>query len=139
MLLVVLLSLREQKKVQGGRRLSFENQLRTNKAIGNAEGIATAKGNIVYAKSMYEGGNNNEELLNSTHDVYKLRAAEYGEKYDYTISAGKILAMSLQNANCWGEARELLTWPQASKCTVHTTIPPRRLFRSSKRLRQGSV
>jgi len=98
----------------------FENQLRANEAIGNAEGIATAKGNIVYAKSMYEGGNNNEELLNSTHDVYKLRAAEYGEKNDYTIRAGKILAMSLQNANCWGEARELLTKLLATSKQVYS-------------------
>jgi hypothetical protein len=87
----------------------FENQLRVNEANANYEGIATAKGNIAYAKSMYEGGNNNEEVLKSTHDVYKLRAAEYGEGSKVAIDAGKVYAMKLQDAHRGGEATELLT------------------------------
>jgi hypothetical protein len=86
----------------------FENQLKVNEAIGNDEGIATAKGNIAYAKSMYEGGNN-EEVLKATHDVYKLRAAEYGEGSEVAIEAGKVYAMKLQDAHRGGEATEFLT------------------------------
>jgi hypothetical protein len=43
----------------------FENQLRMNEAIGNDEGAASAKGNIAIARSMYEGGSNEEVLKKS--------------------------------------------------------------------------
>ena len=106
---------------EGARRavVHFENQLRVNEAISNFEGIATAKGNIVYAKSMYEGSNNDEEVLN-----------EYGEKNELiAIVAGKVYVMKFQDAHLGGEATELLTklQPQASKFLVLTTKPPRRL------------
>jgi hypothetical protein len=53
----------------------FENQLEVNEAIGCARGIAHAKSNIANAKSMYESGNNNEELklVKTSQDLYELR------------------------------------------------------------------
>jgi hypothetical protein len=86
----------------------FENALEVNEAIGNAEGIATAKRNIAYAKSKYEGGNNNEELLKASQDVYKMRVARLGEEHENTINAGKIYALRLRQANREEEARDLL-------------------------------
>ena len=43
----------------------FENQLEVNEAIGDDEGIATAKRNIALARSKYED-DNTEELLMQT-------------------------------------------------------------------------
>jgi hypothetical protein len=86
----------------------FENQLEVGEAIGDAEGIAIANANIAYAKSMYEGGNNNEEILKTSLEFYKLRVAEFGEEHELTIDAGLQYATVLQNANRWGEAMELL-------------------------------
>jgi hypothetical protein len=87
----------------------FENQLEVNKAIGDADGVATAKINIAIAKSMYKGGNNNEELMKASRELYEMRVAKYGEEDYYTIDAGKIYALRLQKTNCREEARELLT------------------------------
>jgi hypothetical protein len=87
----------------------FEKYLAVNEAIGDDEGIATAKANIAYAKSMYESGNNDEELVNVSRELYKLRVSEYGEEYEYTIDAGKHYAINLCKANRGDEARELLT------------------------------
>jgi hypothetical protein len=86
----------------------FEKQLEVYKAIGDDEGVATAKTNIAIAKSKYVGGNNNEELLNASLELYELRVAEWGEEHEYTIRAGKIYAIDLQKANRGGEAGELL-------------------------------
>jgi hypothetical protein len=96
----------------------FENQLRANEAIGNAEGIATAKSNIAAAKFDYKGYNN-EEMLKANQEMYESRVAEHGEKDGYTIRAGKILAMSLQDQNRWGEARELLSKLSATSKQVY--------------------
>jgi hypothetical protein len=79
-----------------------------NEAIGDAEGVATAKSSIAYAKSMYESGNNNEELFKASQELYELRVSEYGDEHYYTIDAGKIYALRLQKANRQEEARELL-------------------------------
>jgi hypothetical protein len=87
----------------------FENQLEVNESIGDAEGIANAKGNIAIARSKYESGNNNEELVKASQEMYKLRIAKLGEEHDYTIIAGKIYANDLRNANRGDEARDLLT------------------------------
>jgi len=87
----------------------FENDLKVSEAIGDDEGIATAKADIAYAKSLYEGGNNNEELVKASQELYELRIAEYGEENEYTIDAGRKYAIELLNANRGGEARELLT------------------------------
>jgi hypothetical protein len=87
----------------------FENQLEVNKAIDFAEGIANAKANIAYARSKYEGGNNNEELMKVSQELYELRVAKDGEGNEYTIEAGKIYAIDLRKANHGDEARELLT------------------------------
>ena len=87
----------------------FEKDLKVSKAIGDVGGIATTKQNIAYAKSKYEGGNNNEELLEASQELYEFRVAEYGEGNEYTIEAGKFYAIYLQNANRGDEARELLT------------------------------
>jgi hypothetical protein len=86
----------------------FENQLEVNKAIGNDQGIANAKANIAYARSKYEGGNN-EEVLKAKKEVYELRIAELGEEHEYTIDAGKNYAINLRKANRETEANELLT------------------------------
>jgi hypothetical protein len=77
----------------------FKKALEVNKAIGDDEGIAVAKTNIAYAKSKYEGGNNNEELLKSTQELYELRVAEFGEENENTIRAGRNYALRLQKAN----------------------------------------
>jgi hypothetical protein len=80
-----------------------------SKSIGDAEGIASAKADIAHAKSLYESGNNNEEVLKASQEIYKLRIAEYGEENEYTILAGKNYAIDLRKANSETEARELLT------------------------------
>ena len=87
----------------------FEKELEVYEAIGDAEGIAIAKRNIAVAKSKYEGGSNNGELLKASQELYELRIAEDGEENEYTIIAGKIYAINLQKANRGDEARELLT------------------------------
>jgi len=56
----------------------FEKELEVNEAIGNAEGIAVAKGSIAIAKSKYEGGSN-EKVLEASQELYELCIAEYGE------------------------------------------------------------
>ena len=38
-----------------------------------------------------------------------MRVAQFDEEHEYTIDAGKNLAIHLQKANCEAEARELLT------------------------------
>ena len=86
----------------------FEKYLKVCEAISNDEGVATAKTNIAIAKSMYKGGNNNEELLKVSQEMYELRIAKHGDEHYYTIDAGKIYALRLQKANCGVEARELL-------------------------------
>jgi hypothetical protein len=104
------ISLKEGTEESARRAVAhFENQLEVNKAIGNDQGIATAKRNIAYAKSMYESGNNNEELLRASQELYKLRIAKIGEEDKYTIIAGKNYAIYLRKANRGDEARELLT------------------------------
>jgi hypothetical protein len=87
----------------------FEKELEVYKAIGDAEGIAVARSNIALAKSKYEGGNNNEEQMKASQELYELRIAEYGEDHELTIKSGKIYALKLQKANRGEEARELLT------------------------------
>jgi hypothetical protein len=87
----------------------FENQLEVIEAIGDAEDIAIAKSNIAYAKSMYESGNNNEELMKASQELYEIRVAELGEENEYTIIAGMSYAINLHKANRGGEAMELLT------------------------------
>jgi hypothetical protein len=87
----------------------FENQLEVNESIGDAEGIATAKINIDVAKSMYESGSNNEEVLKASQELYELRVSEDGDEDEYTIDAGKAYAIDLHNANRGDEARDFLT------------------------------
>jgi hypothetical protein len=41
----------------------FEHQFEVSETIGDVENIATTNFNIAYARSMYEGGNNEEVLL----------------------------------------------------------------------------
>jgi hypothetical protein len=86
----------------------FKKDLKVSKVIGDADGIANAKSNIAIAKSMYEGGNNNEELLKASQELYEMRVATHGEGNEFTIIAGKIYAFDLQKANRREEARELL-------------------------------
>jgi hypothetical protein len=78
-----------------------------NESFGD-EFITCAKKNIALAKSRYEDGSNNEELLMS-QELYELRVARFGEGNEYTIGAGKSYAVNLQKANRGGEARDLLT------------------------------
>ena len=87
----------------------FEKYLKVSEAIGNDEGVASAKSNIALAKSKYEDGNNNEDLLKTSQDTYELRVADYGEGNILTIDSGAIYAVNLQKANHGDEARELLT------------------------------
>jgi hypothetical protein len=87
----------------------FEKYLKVCKTIGHDEGIATAEANLAIAKSKYEGGNNNEELLEASQELYELRVATHGDRNEYTIMAGKFYAINLQKADRREEARELLT------------------------------
>ena len=86
----------------------FEKDLKVCESIGNADGIATAKRNIAIAKSKYEGGRNNEELLRASQELYEMRIAEFGDEHYYTIDAGIDYAIYLQKSNRREEARELL-------------------------------
>jgi hypothetical protein len=98
-----------EKTKESARRAEahFDNQLKASIELGYADDIALARRNIACAKFNYEGGNN-EEMLKANQEMYESRVAEHGEKNDYTIRAGIILAMSLQDQNRGGEARELL-------------------------------
>jgi hypothetical protein len=86
----------------------YERKIELSKAIGNDDGIAAARSNIAFAKSMYEGGSN-EVVLKASQELYELRVTQSGENNEYTIDAGKIYALRLRNANRGEEARELLT------------------------------
>jgi hypothetical protein len=85
----------------------FEKSLQVYKAIGDVICIATAKSNIADAKSMYGDGNNNEELMKASQELYKLRIAD-GEENEYTIHDGMVHAINLRKANRGEEAMELL-------------------------------
>ena len=87
----------------------FQNQLELYEEIGNVEGIATAKHNIAAAKSKYEGGRNNKEVLKASQELYEMRVSEHGEGNECTIISGKLYAINLHKANRGDEARELLT------------------------------
>jgi hypothetical protein len=54
--------MRVRKRVQGA----------VNKKIGDGQGVATTKSNRADAISMYEGGNDNEELLKASQQLYNL-------------------------------------------------------------------
>jgi hypothetical protein len=86
----------------------FEKNLKVLETIGDDEGIAIANRNIAIAKSKYVGGNNNEELLNASRELYELRAAKFGEEHEYTIDAGRNYALELYDANRGVEAMDLL-------------------------------
>jgi hypothetical protein len=87
----------------------FKKSLQVFEAIGDADGVVTAKGFIAFAKSKYEGDSNNDELLKASQELYELRIAEDGEEKESTIRAGRIYAVHLQKANRGDEARDLLT------------------------------
>jgi len=86
----------------------FEKYLKVNEANGFAGGVSTAKSNIALAKSIYEGGNN-DELLKASQELYELCIAEDGEEHGDTIHAGIDYAVNLRKANRGDEASELLT------------------------------
>jgi hypothetical protein len=85
----------------------FEKDLKVCETIGFAQGIANAKINIAIAKSKY-AGDNTDELLKVSQELYELRVAKLGEEHVRTIDAGKIYAQRLQKSNRREEARELL-------------------------------
>jgi hypothetical protein len=87
----------------------FHKDLNVNEAIGNADGVAVASRGIALAKSKYESGNNNEELLKASQELYELRIAELGEESEHTICTGNDYALQLVKARRVDEARELLT------------------------------
>jgi hypothetical protein len=87
----------------------FEKELKVCESIGLDNGIATANGNIAYAKSKYEGGRSNEEVLQTSREVYELYVSKYGEGNQFSLDAGRQYAIALQNSNRGDEARELLT------------------------------
>jgi tetratricopeptide (TPR) repeat protein len=86
----------------------FEKALKVREAIGDAEDIANAKSNLAYAKSMYVSGNNDEEVLKASRELYEMRIAKLGEEHENTIIAGKNYALRLRKANRREEARDLL-------------------------------
>ena len=85
----------------------FKKDLKVWEAIDDTEGIATAKRNIARARSKFEG-DDSEELLKASQELYELRIAKLGEEDYLTIREGKNYAEILQKANCREEARELL-------------------------------
>jgi hypothetical protein len=88
----------------------FEKSLQVFEEIGDTYGAFAAKSNIAIARLKYDdGGNNNDELLIASRDLYDLRIAELGEEHYYTITAGKNYALRLRKANRREEARDLLT------------------------------
>jgi hypothetical protein len=87
----------------------FEKSLQAFEAIGDDDGIVNEKRNIALAKSKYEVGNNNEEVLKASQELYELRIAEDGDEHYYTIDAGIDYAINLRKANRRDEASELLT------------------------------
>jgi hypothetical protein len=89
--------------------LLFEKSLQVFEAIGDNEGIATAKKSIAKAKSKYEGDSNIEEFVKTSQELYELRISTYGEESEYTIRAGKDYTIALRQANRGEEAMELLT------------------------------
>jgi hypothetical protein len=101
----------DEETEESARRavVHFEKYLEVSKAIDDADGIVNAKRNIALAKSKHEDGNNNEEVLKASQEMYELRLAQFGEGHEDTILAGKDYAVDLQNANREDEARELLT------------------------------
>ena len=100
----------DEETEESARRavLHLEKSLQVCKAIGYTDGIAAAKANIAFSKSKYNGGNNNEELLNASRYLYELFVAKFGEESECTIDAGKDYAEILQKNNRQKEARELL-------------------------------
>ena len=86
----------------------FRTSLKVCEATGDTDGIAAAKSNIAMAKSIYEGGNN-EEVLKANKELYELRVAKHGEGSKLAINSGKNYAIDLQEANRGDEALELLT------------------------------
>jgi hypothetical protein len=87
----------------------FEKDLKVCEAIDDADGVATAKSNTAIAKSKYEDGSNNEELVKTSQELYELRVSELGKEHENTIQAGIDYANDLRKANRETEARELLT------------------------------
>ena len=85
----------------------FERKIELSKAIGDDEGVATAKRNIALAKSKFEG-DDSEELLKASQELYELRVAKHSEGNLLTIDSGVIYAVHLQKANRRNEARDLL-------------------------------
>ena len=86
----------------------FKKDLSVCEAIGEVEGIAVAKGSIAVAQTMLVG-DNTDEYLKASKELYELRVAKHGEAHEITILAGKHYAGGLQSANRGDEARELLT------------------------------
>jgi hypothetical protein len=87
----------------------FEKSLQVLEAIGDTVHIAAAKHNIAIARSKYDDGNNDEELMKAYQELYEMRVAEWGEEHYYTITAGKNYARILVKASRREEARDLLT------------------------------
>jgi hypothetical protein len=87
----------------------WQTSLELNDSIGNIEGIAAVKVQIAEAKSNYESGNNNEEMLKALKELYEIRVAIYGEENESTICAGGTYAHYLQKAHRGGDSRALLT------------------------------
>jgi hypothetical protein len=103
----------DERTKESARRAEayFEKYLELSESMINEsfgdEFITCAKKNIALAKSRYECGGNDEELLMS-QELYELRVSKYGEENEYTIGAGQSYAVNLQKANRRGEARDLL-------------------------------
>jgi hypothetical protein len=91
----------------------FEKCLEVNEAIGDAGGIATAKTYIAYATSYKSGnnsGNNNEELLQASQELYEVSVDKFGEVNELTIRVGEFHDIELRKVNRGGgEARDLLS------------------------------
>ena len=104
-----LIALTEGSEESARRAVAhFEKYLKVNEANSFADGIATAKAKIAAAKSLFVG-DNTEELVKASQELYETRVAEYGYEDDYTIDAGIDYAINLRKANRGDEARDLLT------------------------------
>ena len=95
-----------------------EKALEAYEAVGDDEGVAAAKTNIAFVKSMFVDGNN-EELLKAHQEMCELPVVEFGKGDALTIHEGRIYAIELQSANRRGGGKGTFENLLATSKQVH--------------------
>jgi hypothetical protein len=80
----------------------FEKLLQVFEEFSDADGIASAKRNIAMTMSMFIGVANNEELLKTSRELFKIQVTQFGEEKEQTICEGKSDAAQLLTVNRGG-------------------------------------